>query len=263
MPHNHESQLAMSTRRLKLREDEAEADIPIWKEMLFGAELLLLHASPVYYGLGINRGDGSAVILVPGFLGSDQYLNHLKNWLTRIGYTAYLSGIGINADCPNLLIQTRLAETVNRALRDTDGKIHIIGHSLGGVIARAVASQRPGDVASVITMASPFRGTVVHASVLKAARMVRKNILRERGEDVLPTCYTSRCTCDFLNSLRTIIPDSVMQTAIYTKDDGVVDWKYCRTGNADDDFEVPGTHVGMVFNASVYNIIAKRLAKAK
>ena len=253
----------MSTRRQKLREDEAEADISIWKEMLFGAELLLLHASPVYYGLGISRGDGSAVILVPGFLGSDHYLNHVKNWLLRIGYRAYLSGIGINADCPNLLIQNRLAETVNRAIKETGQKIHIVGHSLGGVIARAVAAQRPNDVASVITMASPFRGTVVHSSVLKAARMVRKNILRDRGEDVLPTCYTSRCTCDFLNSLRTEIPEAVKQTAIFTKDDGVVDWKYCRTGNVDNDFEVPGTHVGMVFNASVYNIIAKRLAKAR
>src|SRR6185369_16424689 len=208
----------MSTRRQKLREDEAEADIPIWKEMLFGAELLLLHASPVYYGLGITRGDGSAVILVPGFLGSDHYLNHLHHWLARIGYCPYLSGIGINADCPNLLIQTRLTETLNRALRETGKKVHFVGHSLGGVIARAVAAQRPNDVASVLTMASPFRGTVVHSSVLKAAKMVRKNILRERGEDVLPTCYTSRCTCDFLNSLRTEIPESVMQTAIFTKD---------------------------------------------
>jgi hypothetical protein len=43
------------------REDLAEADIPIWKEALFAADLLLLHSSPVYYGFGIPRGDGSPV----------------------------------------------------------------------------------------------------------------------------------------------------------------------------------------------------------
>ena len=91
----------------RVREHEETADIPIWKEALFGAELLLLHASPVYYGLGIPRGDNSAVVVIPGFLGSDIYVMHLQSWLERIGYQAYFSGIGVNAECPNLLIQYR------------------------------------------------------------------------------------------------------------------------------------------------------------
>ena len=53
-------------------------------------------------------------------------------------------------------------------------KIHLIGHSLGGIIARSVAAQRPDDVASVITLASPFRGTVAHRTVLQAAEAVRR-----------------------------------------------------------------------------------------
>ncbi len=253
----------MSPRQNRIREDEAEANIPIWKEALFGADLLLLHASPVYYGLGIPRGDGSAVVVVPGFLGNDFYLSHLNTWLTRIGYRAYLSGIGLNAECPNLLIQYRLAKTIQQALTDTGKKIHLIGHSLGGVIARSVANQRPQHIASVITMGAPFRGNVAHRSVLLAAKAVRKNILREHGSDVLPTCYTARCTCDFLNHLRCEMPESVQQTAIYTKDDGIVDWKYCRTGDSETDFEVPGTHIGMAFNSSVFTIIANQLAKAR
>src|ERR1700759_318032 len=132
--------------------DHAEADISIWKEALFGAELLLLHTSPVYYGLGIPRGDGSAVVLIPGFLGSDFYLSHLHAWLARVGYRPYLSGIGLNAECPNLLIRHRLTETVDKAIQQTRGrKIHLIGHSLGGIIARSVAAQRPDAIASVTT----------------------------------------------------------------------------------------------------------------
>ena len=247
---------------VNIREDEAEADIPIWKEALFAADLLLLHTSPVYYGSGIPRGDNSGVVIIPGFLGTDHYLAELRFWLKRVGYEPYLSGIGFNAECPNLLIQNRLNEAIAKALDATGRKIHLIGHSLGGVIARAVACQRPQEIASVITLASPFRGTIAHRSVLRAAEMVRNHILKEHGSSVLPHCYTARCTCDFLSSLRRKVPASVMETAIYTLDDGIVDSRYCRTGNCGSDFEVPGTHIGLAFNAAVYKIIAERLAKA-
>jgi triacylglycerol lipase len=245
----------------RIREHAAGSEITIWREALFGAELLLLHASPVYYGLGIPRGDNSAVVVIPGFLGSDLYLGHLHSWLERIGYKAYLSGIGLNAECPNLLIRYRLAATIKQAVEETGRKVHLIGHSLGGIIARSMASQRPQDVASVITLGAPIRGTVMHPSILQAASMVRNEILNHHGGGVLPDCYTPRCTCDFLSSLRGALPKSIAETAIYTKDDGVVDWRYCRTGNSDLDFEVPGTHVGLVFNPSVYTIIAQRLAE--
>jgi pimeloyl-ACP methyl ester carboxylesterase len=243
--------------------DQEEAALVIWKEALFGAELLLLLTSPVYFGFGVPRGDGSAVILLPGFLGSDHYLGQMGSWLTRIGYRPYLSGIRINAECPNLLIQHRLTETIKTALDATGKKVHLIGHSLGGVIARSIAGQRPEDVSSVITLASPFRGTIAHHSILRAAESVRRHIHEQHGKDVLPGCYTTRCTCAFLKSLRRRVPCSVMETAIYTLDDGVVDSRCCRTGCSDNDFEVPGTHIGLAFNSSAYNIIARRLAEAR
>jgi hypothetical protein len=250
----------MAPRNKYVRRTEAEANTSIWKEALYGAELLLLHASPVYYGWGVPQGDGSAVILIPGFLGTDHYLAELHAWLERIGYRPYLSEIGLNAECPNLLIQHRLSRTIEKALHDTGRKIHFIGHSLGGIIARSVACQRPGDVASVISLASPFRGTVTHQVILGAAEQIRKQILQEHGPRVLPDCYTARCTCEFLNHLRCDMNPAVAETAIYTQDDGVVDWRYCRTGNPDIDCEVPGTHIGLVFNSSVYAVIANRLA---
>jgi len=253
----------MGQRSMRIREDHAEADISIWKEAFFAAELLLLHTSPVYYGLGVPRGDGSAVVVVPGFLGSDTYLAQMHSWLERIGYRPYFSGVGVNAQCPNLLIQYRITQSVEKALSQTKRRIHLIGHSLGGIIVRAIAAQRPDDIASVITLGSPFRGTVVHRSVLRAAEAVRQRILHAEGEDVLPACYTGRCTCDFLNSLRRRLPKSVYETAIYTRNDGVVDWRYCVTGKPANDFEVPGTHVGLTFNPSVYSVVAARLAKAQ
>lgn len=255
---------ASATRRRKssLRA-YPEADTTLWTEALFGAEVLLLHAAPVYYGFGVPRGDGSGVVIIPGFLGTDLYLMELHAWLRRIGYQPYFSGIGVNAECPNLLIQRRLNQTIEKALAETGRKVHLIGHSLGGVIARAVAGQRPKDVASVITLAAPIRGTVANRAVLRVADAVRLRILEEHGRKVLPDCYTGHCTCNFLDSLRRDVPDCMVETAIYTRHDGVVDWRYCRTMKPDVDVEVPGTHIGMAFNPAAYAVVAERLALAQ
>jgi triacylglycerol lipase len=243
-----------------MREDDAAAAVPMWQEALFGVEMLLLRASPGYYGMGVPHGDNSGVVVIPGFLGTDAYLMEMFAWLRRIGYRAYFSGIGLNAECPNLLIKRRLTETIDRARAETGRKIHLIGHSLGGIIARSAAGQRPDDIASVITLGSPFQGTVVHSRVLKAAQHVRLRILEKQGPGVLPDCYTGRCTCNFLDSLRRDLPGTVAETAIYTKSDGVVDWQYCITGDPEIDIEVPGTHIGLAFNPAVYDLIARRLA---
>jgi len=201
------------------------------------------------------------VVLVPGFLGTDLYLTQFAIWLRRIGYQAFYSGIPLNADCPNLLIRRNLSDAMGKACAATSGKIHLIGHSLGGSLARAAAIQMPQRVASVITLAAPIRGIAARTSVMNAADMVRKQILEKHGRGVMPTCYTARCTCEFFESLRGDFPKSVRQTAIYTKKDGILDWRVCQTGDPDVDVEVSATHIGMVFSPLVYSIVARRLAE--
>ena len=240
--------------------DEAVA-LPIWQEMLVGIEMVYLRLSPVYWGFGIPRGDGSAVVVIPGFLLTDLYLAEFRSWIDRIGYKAYVSGIGLNAECPNLLIKYKLESTIQKAYKETGKKVHLVGHSLGGVIARAAASQMSDRVASVITMGSPFRGVAVHGSVLRAVQMVRGQILERHGGAVLPACYTASCTCNFLESLVAKLPKSVFETAIYTKSDGIVDWRVCRTGKPEVDFEVSATHIGLAFNPIVFDLVAHRLAR--
>jgi triacylglycerol lipase len=231
-----------------------------WHEWLVGVELAFLTLSPLYWGYGVPHGDGSAVVLVPGFLGTDLYLMQFRNWLRRIGYDPYYSGIHLNADCPNLLIRRHVNESIEQACKSSRRKVHLIGHSLGGAIALAAASQMPNCVASVITLGSPIRGVAGHASILRAADLVRKQILEKHGRSVLPACYTSRCTCEFLESLKGRLPNSVRQTAIYTKNDGILDWNVCRTGDPEIDVEISATHIGMVFSPLVYSAVAHRLA---
>ena len=118
-------------------------------------------------------------------------------------------------------------------------------------------------VASVITLSSPFQGLAAHPSVLRVAQAVRSRILDRHGKNVLPSCYTAGCTCRFLESLEDELPGTVSQIAVFTKSDGIVDWQVCATGNPDMDFEVAGTHIGMVFNPIVLDIVAHRLARKR
>ncbi len=233
--------------------------LPLWREALVGMDWLALRASAVYRGMGVPHGDGSVVVLVPGFLGSDQYLGDMFSWLRRIGYQPYMSGMGRNAECPNILT-SRLTETVNSAYLESGRKVHLIGHSLGGSVARSVGVRQPQLVASVTTMASPFRAVRAHPMVLGAAMMVRRRILSD--PDVQSECYSGLCSCDFFDSLRRPLLKSIVEAAIYTKSDGVVDWRCCVNGNPETDIEVRGTHVGLVFNPQVYRHVAGVLASA-
>ena len=252
----------------KLREGlgedfQASTALPIWREALLGIDWISLRMSSVFRGSGVPRGDGTGVVVVPGFMGSDQYLGDMNSWLRRIGYRPYLSGIGRNADCPDVLTQ-RLMTTLEHASGETGNRVHLIGHSLGGVLARSAAARWPNLVASCVTMGSPFRGIRVHPFVLQTAQLVRGRILQRQGRaaDKKPHCYSGYCTCEFLDSLRNEFPADAPQIAIYTKTDGVVDWRYCINELGDGtDIEVSGTHVGLAFNPQVYRHIANFLAE--
>lgn len=249
----------MSWRDRLQRDFQASTSLPLWREAFLGIDWISLRMSPVYRGIGIPRGDRSAVVVIPGFMGSDQYLGDMNSWLRRIGYRPYLSNIGRNADCPDILAE-RLLQTVRRAYEETGGKVHLIGHSLGGVLARSVAVRHPELIASVTTMAAPFRGVRVHPFVLQTAFIVRGRVIQRNGrENHRPNCYSGYCSCPSVTALTEEFPKSVRQQAIYTKSDGVVDWRCCINDDPATDVEVRGTHVGLAFNPQVYRHIANFL----
>jgi pimeloyl-ACP methyl ester carboxylesterase len=239
------------------------AYVPLWLEGLWGADWLALKLSPVFLGFGVPRGDGSAVIPIPGFLGTDLYLLEMREWFRRIGYRPYSSKIGYNADCLDLITK-RILKTIDRAASDTGRPVHLVGHSLGGVLSRAAANLRPESVASVVTMASPFRGISSHPFVLRMGDFVRDRIRRRPPESARPpACYTGHCGCDAVSALRRPLPSDLPQRAIYTKTDGVVNWRFCVNHDRSTNIQVPGTHVGLAFNPLVYGHIARFLASVR
>lgn len=217
-------------------------------EQRAGIELAELLASPVYYGLGVPRGNGRHVLLVPGFMGSDGYMSVLSGWLRRVGYRPAQSGITVNAGSLTRLlrqVERRCAELAGRP-----GRITIIGHSLGGVFARVMAVQRPDLIEDVITLGAPLVGS---------PRDAAHPLVRALGEMLIVD--NPRREAEALVHLAAPLSSEVRLTSIYSREDAIVDYRSCldRDPRAEC-FEVRGTHVGLAWNASVYRLLGRMLA---
>lgn len=230
---------------------------PIWKEGLWALDWLALRFSPVYYGVGVPRGDGSAVVLVPGFLGTDLYLGELYLWLRRIGYRSYMSHIGVNAECPGTLTG-RLLKTVRRAYAETGKPVRIIGHSLGGLIARRVCLEHPEIAGQLVYLGSPVQGMVAHPAVVASATLLHTTLKLTTATH--GDCLTENCACGFVKDIGRVLHSSVDHAAIYTEADGVVDWHASREADPRLNYEVGGTHIGLVYNPRAYDVLARLLS---
>jgi pimeloyl-ACP methyl ester carboxylesterase len=219
----------------------ADSGLPLWREAFAGLDWLALRMSPVFRGEGIERGLGEGVVLVPGLFAADASMVELRRWLERSGYRAYESGVGVNVLRSAALI-ARVVETIDRAFAETGAPVRIIGHSLGGVIARGAALRRSGRVAQVITLGSPVQGLNAHPAVLSAARLIH-------GDDI------EAC----LATVQQPLAATIAETNIYSKSDGVVDWRTCHRPDAHA-VEVRSSHTGLIFNAEAYRAIAVALA---
>jgi pimeloyl-ACP methyl ester carboxylesterase len=225
--------------------------------MLEAARLLV---DPVAYGRGVPRGDGRPVVVVPGFLASDDSLVLLRRWLRVIGYRPQTAGFILNVDCSDRAVERveRLAEALNAT---TARRVAIIGHSRGGHLARATAARRPELVSHAISMGADLQGLYGISSPTRAAvGIVRRGLhLTRRSRD--PDCIRARCNCAFIRDYTADFPtDRVRLTSIYTQGDGVVRWERAIVDEADC-VEVTGSHIGLPANRKAYHAIAAALAR--
>jgi pimeloyl-ACP methyl ester carboxylesterase len=192
---------------------------------------------------------------------TDAYLLELYFWLQRIGYTPFLSGIGVNADCIQALTR-KLRKTVDRVYAETGRPIRIIGHSLGGSLGRRVALLRPDKIEQLISLGAPLQSLQAHPALMAPARLVGlrvehapspRNATRWPGSRLHDDC---ECLADHCVP---IPPPSIRRAALYTRNDGVIDWRNCLEPDPSLNHEVGGTHLGLVFNHRAYRVIAELL----
>jgi pimeloyl-ACP methyl ester carboxylesterase len=123
-----------------------------------------------------------------------------------------------------------------------------VGWSFGGVIAREAARLDPSAVRRVVTLGTPVVGGPKYTRV---ARWLHRS-----GHDV----DAIERAVEELN--RT--PLTVPVRAVYSKTDGVVDWRACIDPWTPtvEHVEVRSSHLGMGHHPAVLEVVARRLAMA-
>ena len=101
------------------------------------------------------RGDGHPVVVLPGFLAGDGSTRVLRRFLRARGYHVHAWRQGINVG-PTDRIREGLRSRLAAVWAKHQQPSTLIGWSLGGIYARAIAREAPGRVRQVITLGSPF-----------------------------------------------------------------------------------------------------------
>jgi pimeloyl-ACP methyl ester carboxylesterase len=124
-------------------------------------------------------------------------------------------------------------------------RVSIIGHSLGGVLARALAAERPELVRQVITVCSPFR-----LPTASRWRLVYRALSYWHIDDA-----------SLMSRLAEAPP--IPTTAIYSLRDGAVAWQSCIDQPAAhrENIAIDGRHSTMLAHPLVLRIVAERLAR--
>ena len=230
------------------------------------AEYAELAADPVYAGRGVPRGDGHSVLVLPGLFGNDFYLQPLHLWLSRIGYRPVRSSLLANVGCSERLT-VQIEKELERRRRSHPGKVSIIGHSRGGILAWAIAQRLGDDARNLILLGSPVGAL---AAAMRAGAFDPERVRQYANPRIVeastrvrqaidPDCTFPSCGCPFAQQIAQPLPTHVRITTIASETDPIVPAAAARIEGAHN-FVGGGTHSGLVVNKRVYPLIARALA---
>jgi pimeloyl-ACP methyl ester carboxylesterase len=192
------------------------------------------------------RGDGHGVLVLPGLLASDSSTALLRRFLRLLGYQVRGWQLGRNLGPTDEVLDGMPAMLGDLAGR-TGGPVSVIGWSLGGIYARELARQHPGQVRRVITLGSPFALIDPRQSHADRAYQ-RRSRLHANGR--VPTRE------------QVGQPIGAASTAVYSRRDGIVSWRACIEAETDlhQNVEVRCAHLGFGIDPATLWLIADRLA---
>jgi pimeloyl-ACP methyl ester carboxylesterase len=210
----------------------------------FNTSLLL---SPLL--LRAPKGDGHPVLTLPGFLASDLSMAPMRRYLKELGYDTHAWRMGRNTGGVARM-QSALLDRLKEIHAEAGRKISVVGWSLGGIYARHLALQAPHMVRCVVTLGSPFTEDVRATNATRLYEALSGETVEEHSELQL--------------AIAGDLP--VPTTSIYSKSDGIVNWRTCvlRRSDTAENIEVRlASHVGLGVNAAALWALADRLAQAE
>jgi pimeloyl-ACP methyl ester carboxylesterase len=212
---------------------------------------------PPYSMRAMARTD-DPVLLVPGFMAGDGSLGLMRRALVQQGFRAYRSQIHANVGC-TLDAAAQLELRLESIAQRRGSRVRVVGHSLGGMLARGVAARRPDLVSGLVTLGSPVLAPGAHhvslsVSVAVLVRLSRAGVSGLMSED----CVAGACARQSFDEGRAPLPEGVDFTAIYSRRDGIVDWRACLDPAARP-VEVRASHLGMAMDPRVIAEVVRGL----
>ncbi len=236
------------------------------REFSAPADLAALLADPVFRGSDVPRGDGGLVVVIPGLFGNDLYLEPLRYWLRLIGYSPVFSTLFVNAGCLRRL-QAQVQAEIVRRVKDRGDPIALIGHSRGGILARAIAGNLGDRVSHVVTLGSSigaFREAVESGQFYSSPPGELRTMLAWASRFAVrmldPNCGFPTCGCEFLQDLARPLGASTSLLSIHSRDDALAPSDSVEASEGERR-EVGGGHASLVYNATVYRLLGDFLAQ--
>ncbi len=145
------------------------------------------HLPPVQRGLIVSdvEAAGTPILLVHGIVSNRSVFTLLRRGLTRRGFSNVIAMNYTTLSTDVRAAAASLAEEVERVVEETGfERVHVIGHSLGGLIGRYYVTRLGGDarVHTLVTLGTPHEGT--WAAYLMPTRLMQQmrpgsGVLRE------------------------------------------------------------------------------------
>lgn len=219
-----------------------------------------LHKRDTPYARRAHPRAAEPVVLVPGFMAGDSSLLLMSRFLRRLGYRTYRSTMHVNVGCTqeaSSALERRIESIVIRRER----RVTIVGHSLGGLLGRGIAARRPDLVSGLVTMGTPLLAPGAVHPVL-AFDLAVVIALRRAGLGTLmgSDCTSGDCARLSWEQSQVALDPDVAFTSIFSRRDGVVDWRGCLDPAAAT-AEVTTSHLGMAVDPFVFDLVARTLAE--
>ena len=228
----YDTPIAPPSRLLLMAEGRA-----LWEAAASVAWWPLLRLAP--------KGDGHAVLVLPGLVASDASTGLLRRYLKFRHYDVHGWGQGRNLG-PRPGVEKGMVDLLKKLADKSGQKVSVVGWSLGGVYARMLAASHTDEVRDVITLGSPFVGSGHATNAWRIYESVSGQSAddEQRWSQVRPT-------------------PSVPTTSIYSRTDGVVAWQCSleKAGPHTENIEVLASHLGLGFHPAVLFALADRLAQ--
>lgn len=198
------------------------------------------------------------VLLVPGFMAGDWTLTQMAAGLRERGFRTYRSHIHANIGC-TLNAAAQVEAHLERIAERRGSRVQVVGHSLGGMIARGIAVRRPDLVSGIVTMGSPMLAPAAHHKLLTRGVSVLNRLSAVGVPGVMSQeCVSGSCAeISFMES-RQSLHESVAMTNIYSRRDGIVDWRACIDSDGVA-VEVRASHIGLAVDPRVITVVGESL----